>query len=141
MGVVAASGLKQLSRDETYSDGISHTYSCENVDSGEMVSETIWLLCPPFRRDTVQLMHDAFEMTSLDITSKRLLPFVLFGAFLLTGLIDNTLTKMGFETLANGIWILGYGHIIVIIWYVWIRPLDLSGPTGTTEVADQEDPK
>ncbi|WP_199708867.1 hypothetical protein [Haloferax sp. Atlit-10N] len=95
---------------------------------------------PPFRRDTIQLLHNTREMISIDITSKRRLAFVLFGAFILTGLIDNTLTKMGYEMLATGVWILGYGQIVLIIWYVWIRPLDLSGPE-TTEVADPEDPE
>lgn len=78
-------------------------------------------------------------MKPLDISNKRRLALVLFGVLVLTGVISNTLTKMGYEMLATGIWILGYGQIVLVFWYVWIRPLDLSGPTGTTEVTDQDE--
>lgn len=59
-------------------------------------------------------MHYAGEMASLDISNKRLLAFVLFGVLILTGLIDNTLSTMGYEMLATGVWILGYGQTVLI---------------------------
>lgn len=31
---------------------------------------------------------------------------------------------------ADVVWVVGYGGIVLVAWFLWIRPLDLSGADG-----------
>ncbi|MFC4552058.1 MULTISPECIES: hypothetical protein [Halorussus] len=57
-----------------------------------------------------------------------------FGAALaigvtVPGLADYALSSAGYESLAQVVWATGYLTAILLIWYIWIRPLDLHGAT------------
>lgn len=56
---------------------------------------------------------------------------VLLGAIIVPGLANYVLVQNGFETLGIVVWGLGYGSGILVLWYVWLRPLDLTGPQGS----------
>ena len=43
------------------------------------------------------------------------------------GLADYALSAAGYDSLGGIVWAVGYGLGIIAIWYVWIRPLDISG--------------
>ena len=45
------------------------------------------------------------------------------------GLLNYFLSDAGYHTLGAAVWASGYLTAVVIIWYVWIRPLDLRGST------------
>lgn len=47
------------------------------------------------------------------------------------GLAAALLTTAGLATLASAVWAVGYGGGAVLVWYVWLRPLDLRGPDGS----------
>jgi len=49
------------------------------------------------------------------------------------GLANYFLAQGGYETLGTIIWALGYATMVLVLWYVWVRPLDLSGPTSGGE--------
>lgn len=61
-----------------------------------------------------------------------LIPKLRFGGILflvvaVPGLANYVLTSNGFKILGTISWATGYGLGIFAIWYIWIRPLDLSG--------------
>ena len=60
------------------------------------------------------------------------------AAILIPGLADYALASAGYKTLAGLVWTGGYGFGVIAIWYLWIRPLDLTGPTGI-QLSEDED--
>ena len=44
------------------------------------------------------------------------------------GFLDYLLSAAGAPQLGTAAWVLGYGTMIIVIWYGWIRPLNLTGP-------------
>lgn len=67
-------------------------------------------------------------------------PLVLMvvATILVPGLATNALASAGYKTLAGIVWAGGYGFGIVAIWYLWIRPLEITGPTGTQLTGDED---
>lgn len=63
---------------------------------------------------------------------------ILVGAIVVPGVINYVLVRNGLGTLGTVVWALGYGTGILALWYVWLRPLDLSGP-GASEMRNAED--
>jgi hypothetical protein len=60
---------------------------------------------------------------------------VLFGLVLATGVVvpgaaDFALSKAGFDTAGTVVWAFGYLTMALVVWYRWVRPLDLTGPAG-----------
>lgn len=53
-----------------------------------------------------------------------------------TGVAVRLLNVAGFGTLGSLVWALGYGTTIFVLWYGWVRPLDLTGGTDPEEIAD-----
>lgn len=55
---------------------------------------------------------------------------VLVGGVVGPGLANYFLATGGYGTLGTAVWVVGYATMVLVIWYVWLRPLDLSGPAG-----------
>lgn len=56
---------------------------------------------------------------------------VVVGGVVLTGVVDFLLaTVYGRVDLARIAWVVGYGATVLVAWWGWIRPLDLTGPDG-----------
>jgi hypothetical protein len=53
------------------------------------------------------------------------------------GLANYFLAQSGYETLGTVVWATGYATMVFVLWYVWVRPLDLSGPAGEGEGPDR----
>jgi len=53
---------------------------------------------------------------------------VLSGGIVLPGLADYALAQAGYDTLGMLVWVTGYIGTMLLIWYLWLRPLDLTGP-------------
>jgi len=69
---------------------------------------------------------------------------LVFGLALATivvvpGLAAAVLTSLGRDALASVGWALGYGGGAVLLWYRWLRPLDLTGPDAAAESEDGGD--
>ena len=45
-----------------------------------------------------------------------------------TGIVRRLLGLAGYNTLGRLVFLLGYAGMVFIIWYGWIRPLDIAGP-------------
>lgn len=50
---------------------------------------------------------------------------------LLVVLVENLLRSLGFETLGLIVYPIGYGTLVVLAWYIWIRPLDFDSSPGS----------
>lgn len=46
------------------------------------------------------------------------------------GLLNYLLTSLGYPALGTAVWVSGYLTAVLVIWYVWLRPLDLQGAAG-----------
>jgi uncharacterized membrane protein YciS (DUF1049 family) len=46
------------------------------------------------------------------------------------GVANYYLAQSGYDTLGTVVWAVGYAAMVLILWYVWVRPLDIGGPTG-----------
>lgn len=67
----------------------------------------------------------------VEIPSRRLLLFLLLLGITGPGLLDYLLSMAGAPQLGGAAWALGYGTMIIVVWYGWIRPLDLTGPDSS----------
>lgn len=65
-----------------------------------------------------------------DLFSRNVLTLVgvLFVGIVGSGLVRYLLGVAGYNTLGRFVFILGYGTMVLVLWYVWLRPLDLTGP-------------
>jgi hypothetical protein len=69
---------------------------------------------------------------------------LLLGTVLLvgvagTGIVRRLLGEAGLNDLGAVVWVLGYGGTVLVVWYGWIRPLDIGGPSrGLAEVEETE---
>jgi hypothetical protein len=57
-----------------------------------------------------------------------LLVAILIVGIVGTGLVRRLLGVAGYNTLGRLVFLLGYAGMVLVIWYGWIRPLDISGP-------------
>ncbi|WP_276279234.1 hypothetical protein [Halorussus caseinilyticus] len=46
------------------------------------------------------------------------------------GFLKYVLTTAGYESLGTAVWVSGYLTAVLVVWYVWVRPLDLQGASG-----------
>jgi hypothetical protein len=56
-----------------------------------------------------------------------------------TGVVRRLLGEAGLNDLGAVVWLLGYGGTVLVVWYGWVRPLDITGPSrGLEDVEDEE---
>jgi hypothetical protein len=63
----------------------------------------------------------------LGLSSRQFGILVIAGTIVLPGLLVYIFKAIGFSTFGDFVWIIGYGTGIFVVWYIWIRPLDLVG--------------
>jgi len=64
--------------------------------------------------------------------SRLLLVLVIAAGILLPGVANYYLAEANLYTLGKLVWVTGYGTMVFVVWYGWIRPLDLgAGGDGT----------
>ena len=61
---------------------------------------------------------------------------VLLTGIVGTGLLVMVLSSAGYPTVGNVVWVLGYGTMVFVLWYGWIRPLDLGPDEAEGESGD-----
>jgi len=47
-----------------------------------------------------------------------------------SGLARGLLAEQGYDALGSAIFVLGYGTMVLLLWYGWLRPLDITGPSS-----------
>lgn len=65
---------------------------------------------------------------SLLTRGNLLLAAVVTLGIVLPGIARRLLGEAGYTTLGMIVFTLGYAGMIFVVWYGWIRPLDISGP-------------
>lgn len=65
-----------------------------------------------------------FELTR----EKLLLAALLLVGIAGSGIARRALGELGYDNLGALVYVLGYGGMVVAIWYGWIRPMDITGP-------------
>lgn len=79
----------------------------------------------------------------LGLSSRQFGTLVIAGTIVLPGLLVYIFKAVGLSTFGDFIWIIGYGTGVFVVWYIWIRPLDLVGaveqetPTATEEETEE----
>ena len=71
--------------------------------------------------------HETDAATGL--SEKATFALVLTGGVVIPGLANYALAAAGYDRLGSLAWALGYAGAILLIWYVWVRPMALTGPT------------
>lgn len=75
----------------------------------------------------------------MSVRTKLLFAVTLLSIVVIPGLINAALNSAGYSTIGSAVWAVGYGSGILMIWYVWIRPLGIHAPDGiSTEDGEQE---
>jgi len=46
-----------------------------------------------------------------------------------SGIARGLLVERGFDALGSVVFVLGYGTMVVLLWWGWVRPLDITGPS------------
>lgn len=59
-----------------------------------------------------------------------LLVLVLAVGIAGTGIVRRLLGEAGYNGLGRLAFVLGYGTMVFVLWYGWIRPLDIRGPAA-----------
>jgi hypothetical protein len=57
-----------------------------------------------------------------------LLALILFVGIAGSGVARWGLGQLGLNDLGRLVFIMGYGGMVFVLWYGWIRPLDITGP-------------
>ena len=65
-----------------------------------------------------------FELTR----SKLLLAAILLIGVAGSGIARRLLAEAGYDGVGIVVFILGYGGMVLVVWYGWIRPMDITGP-------------
>lgn len=47
-----------------------------------------------------------------------------------SGIARGLLHEQGYEALGSAVFVVGYGTMVFLLWYGWVRPLDITGPSG-----------
>jgi len=55
------------------------------------------------------------------------------------GLLVYALEKVSLSAIGDLVWIVGYGTTVFVVWFFWIRPLDMVGSSGQ-ETSHNEEP-
>ena len=71
---------------------------------------------------------DSADETGFFTRDKLLLLTVVVTGIVLPGLARRFLGEAGYEGVGTVVFIIGYAGMIFLVWYGWIRPLDLTGP-------------
>jgi len=61
------------------------------------------------------------------LSSQQLFALVALVGIIGPGLAVYTLERANLPLAADLVWIVGYGTAVLVVWYIWLRPLDLIG--------------
>lgn len=64
------------------------------------------------------------------LSSYQLFFFVVLVGLITPGLVVYFLETANLSGIADLVWIVGYGTTVFVVWFIWIRPLDLTGSSG-----------
>lgn len=66
----------------------------------------------------------------MSLSDRSLLALVLAGGVIVPGVLSYFVGKFVDPTLGSFVWYTGFATMVFLVWYLFIRPLDLTGPVG-----------
>jgi hypothetical protein len=75
------------------------------------------------------------QVGGFDLDPPRWLTFilVLVSGVAVSGLADFALSQAGYGALGAYVWAVGYAGTVLLLFVLYLRPLDLTGPDGEGE--------
>ncbi|MXR43059.1 hypothetical protein GRX01_17145 [Halobaculum sp. WSA2] len=64
------------------------------------------------------------------LSSRQLFVLVVLVGLIGPGLGVYALEQANLSTVADFVWIVGYGTTVLVVWFIWLRPLDFSGSSA-----------
>lgn len=64
------------------------------------------------------------------LAERTKLGFTLAAGVIVPGLADYALSAAGYPSMGTVVWVVGYLTMALVVWYRWLRPIDLTGPAG-----------
>ncbi|MFB6243425.1 MAG: hypothetical protein ABEH80_04955 [Halobaculum sp.] len=83
--------------------------------------------------------READETSSWLTRDALALAAVLLVGIAGTGVVRRQLGLLGYNNLGRVVFVVGYGGTILLVWFVWLRPLEISGPSGELSYTDETD--
>ncbi|EFW94087.1 hypothetical protein ZOD2009_03050 [Haladaptatus paucihalophilus DX253] len=74
--------------------------------------------------------YEAGGMSTGNAAKKVRFGLAMALGVIVPGMLKYVLTQSGYGLLGSVIFYTGYLSAAVVIWYVWIRPLELTGSSG-----------
>jgi len=72
-------------------------------------------------------MVDADAFLSRDTLLILLLLVIGIGG---SGIARGLLAERGYGAVGSLVFVMGYGTMVVLLWWGWVRPLEITGPSG-----------
>jgi hypothetical protein len=73
------------------------------------------------------------------LSSRVFIVLVIASGLIVPGFLVYLLDSVGLRILSDIVWIVGYGSMVILVWYIWIRPLDLSGAAAQESSPSSEE--
>lgn len=75
------------------------------------------------------------QVAGVDLDPPRWLTFmfVLAGGVALSGVADFALSQAGYGALGAYVWAVGYAGTVLLLFALYLRPLEITGPDGGGE--------
>lgn len=74
------------------------------------------------------------------LSSYQLFIFIVLVGLIGPGLVVYLLETANLSGVADLVWIVGYGTTIFVVWFIWIRPINLIGSSGhDASLSDTDD--
>ena len=73
------------------------------------------------------------------IPSRLAFAIVLLGGVMIPGFLTYLFASTGLPNFGSAVWVVGYGTMIFVVWYGWIRPVDFTGAAGTAGSSEQSE--
>ena len=67
----------------------------------------------------------------MELGSRKAFALVVLVGVAGTGIAVRLVNAAGYSLLGSAVWVVGYGTTVFVLWYGWVRPLDLTGQTGS----------
>lgn len=75
----------------------------------------------------------------VELSGKATFVLVLITGIVVPGVMNYVFSIiLGEPALGRIVWVLGYGLMLGVIWYGWLRPLDFRGPERDPEEAERK---